>query len=104
MLAKQESKTKGGKSSVSKQFEQRFSLPSGVNPEKISSKLSNRGILTVTAPSPIAPTNRSKAVENKTGYRDATINTAKQSEGLPEPKMKYEKDKIEIRIDAHEYR
>ena len=101
MLAKQESKTKGGKSSVSKQFEQRFSLPSGVDPEKISSKLSNRGILTVTAPS---PSKRSEAVENKTGYRDAPITKAKQSEGLPEPKMSYEKDKIEIRIDAHEYR
>merc|ERR1712032_610350 len=36
--AKQESKTSTGKSFVSKQFEQRFSLPSGVNPEKISSR------------------------------------------------------------------
>ena len=30
----------GGQSFVSKQFEQRFSLPSGVKPEKISSSLS----------------------------------------------------------------
>ena len=49
MLAKQESKTKAGKSLVSKQFEQRFTLPSGVNPEKISSKLSKEGVLSVTA-------------------------------------------------------
>ena len=86
---------------MSKQFEQRFSLPSGVDPEKICSKLSNRGILTVSAPS---PSKRSEAIENKTGYHDAPINKVKQSEGLPEPKMKYENEKIEIRVDTQEYR
>ena len=40
VLAKHETKAEGGQSFVSKQFEQRFSLPSGVKPEKISSSLS----------------------------------------------------------------
>merc|ERR1711902_20058 len=50
VLAKHETKAEGGHSYVSKQFEQRFSLPSGVKPEKITSKLSKDGVLTVTAP------------------------------------------------------
>ena len=48
--AKQESKTATGKSYVSKQFEQRFSLPSGVNPEKIASKLGVDGVLRISSP------------------------------------------------------
>ena len=40
VLAKHETKAEGGQSFVSKQFEQRFSLPSGVKPEKITSSLS----------------------------------------------------------------
>merc|ERR1740137_139499 len=102
VLAKQESKTKGGTSVVSKQFEQRFSLPSGVNPEKISSKLSNDGVLTVSAPREavsISGYKKNEAIENKTRQS----NKAKQTEGLPEPQMKYEKDKIEICIDTREY-
>ena len=50
MSAKQESKTATGKTYVSKQFEQRFSLPSGVNPEKIASKLGVDGVLRISAP------------------------------------------------------
>ena len=30
--------------------------------------------------------------------------SAKQLEGFPEPRLKYEKDKLEISIDAHKYR
>ena len=48
--AKKENKTAAGKTYVSKQFEQRFTLPSGVNPEKISSKLGADGVLRITAP------------------------------------------------------
>eukprot|EP00092_Neocalanus_flemingeri_P011812 GFUD01012741.1.p1 GENE.GFUD01012741.1~~GFUD01012741.1.p1 ORF type:complete len:448 (-),score=148.25 GFUD01012741.1:190-1488(-) len=106
VLAKQESKTKGGKSLVSKQFEQRFSLPSGVNPEKISSKLSNDGVLTVTAPREavsISAFKKNEAIENKTRHNVAQTNKTKHSEGLPQPKIKYEKDKIEISLDAQEY-
>ena len=50
VMAKHETKTESGGSFVSKQFEQRFSLPSGVKPECISSSLSKSGVLTVTAP------------------------------------------------------
>ena len=50
VLAKHETKAEGGQSFVSKQFEQRFSLPSGVKIEKIASSLSKDGILTVSAP------------------------------------------------------
>ena len=48
--AKKENKTSAGKTYVSKQFEQRFTLPSGVNPEKISSKLGADGVLRISAP------------------------------------------------------
>ena len=50
VLAKRETKTESGGSFVSKQFEQRFTLPSGVKPEAITSALSKDGTLTVTAP------------------------------------------------------
>ncbi len=52
VLAKHETKTEppGGGSFVSRQFEQRFTLPSGVRPEAITSALSKEGTLTVTAP------------------------------------------------------
>ena len=103
MLAKQESKTKAGKSLVSKQFEQRFTLPSGVNPEKISSKLSKEGVLTVTAPREaisIPASKQNEAIETNT-KRNKEL---RQAEGLNEPKMRYEKDKIEISLDAKEYK
>ncbi len=51
VLARHETKSDGGGSSfVSKQFEQRFTLPSGVRPEAITSSLARDGTLTVTAP------------------------------------------------------
>ena len=49
-MAKHETQTESGGSFVSKQFEQRFSLPSGVKPDSIVSSLSKDGNLTVTAP------------------------------------------------------
>jgi crystallin alpha B len=50
ILAKHETQTESGGSFISKQFEQRFSLPSGVKADAIISALSKDGILTVTAP------------------------------------------------------
>lgn len=50
IMAKHETQTETGGSFVSKQFEQRFSLPSGVNPEAIVSSLAKDGTLKVTAP------------------------------------------------------
>ena len=49
-MAKHETQTETGASFVSKQFEQRFSLPSGVKPESIVSSLAKDGTLKVTAP------------------------------------------------------
>ena len=89
-MAKQESNTKTGQTMVSKQFEQRFTLPSGIKPEKISSKLSKEGILTVTAPREalsIAKARKNEAVEHKPKQN----NQVKQSESLAEPKMRCEK-------------
>ena len=98
--AKQVSKTSTGKSFVSKQFEQRFSLPSGVNPEKISSKLGVDGVLRITAPREAVGYRRPEALEDKASKTVAT----KQSDGLPEPMIKNEKDKLEIKIDVSEYK
>lgn len=50
ILAKHETQTESGGSFVSKQFEQRFSLPSGVKPDSIVSSLAKDGTLTVKAP------------------------------------------------------
>ena len=102
-MAKQESKTKTGQTLVSKQFEQRFTLPSGVKPEKISSKLSKEGVLTVTAPREALSISNSKKNESMDNQSKLS-KQVKQSEGLAEPKMKYEKDKIEISVDVKDYK
>merc|ERR1712106_21241 len=63
---------------------------------------SKEGILTVTAPREalsIANSRKNESIENKTKQ----INHLKQSVGLAEPKMKYEKDKIEISLDVKDY-
>ena len=107
VLAKHETKAEGGPSYVSKQFEQRFSLPSGVQPEKISSKLSKEGTLTVTAPreSIAISAYKKKGLENS---GSATVYSqseeTKQSEGLPHPSVTYDDDKFEISLDAKDYK
>merc|ERR1712038_810046 len=108
VLAKHETKAEGGPSYVSKQFEQRFSLPSGVQLEKISSKLSKEGTLTVTAPreSIAISAYKKKGLENSPG--SATVYSqseeTKQSEGLPHPSVTYDDDKFEISLDAKDYK
>jgi len=108
VLAKHETKAEGGPSYVSKQFEQRFSLPSGVKPEKISSKLSKEGTLTVTAPreSLAISAYKKKGLENSssggTVYNQSE--ETKQSEGLPHPSVTYDDDKFEISLDAKDYK
>merc|ERR1711971_718817 len=101
--AKQESKTSTGKSFVSKQFEQRFTLPSGVNPEKISSKLGVDGILRISAPREAGGYKRHEALEDSRHKSERSV-TNKQSDGLPEPRIKNEKDKLEVQIDVSEYK
>merc|ERR1712168_1522383 len=103
VLAKHETKGASGQSFVSKQFEQRFSLPSGVKIEKIASSLSKDGVLTVSAPREnLAIT--SGVIENKTGQVFSQSEEAKRSEGLPQPKVSYDDDKFQISLDVTSYR
>lgn len=101
VLGKQEVK-EGGQTYVSKQFEQRFSLPSGAKPENISSALSKDGVLTVTA------IRDPPAIKGKT--RPAIENNGQQSnqqgrgDGLPHPRVKYDDDKFQISLDAQQYK
>jgi len=107
VLAKHETKAEGGQSFVSKQFEQRFSLPSGVKPEKITSKLSKDGFLTVTAPREsiaISAYKKKGALENVPGQVYNQSEETKQSDGLPHPKVSYDDDKFQISLDAKDYK
>jgi len=103
VLAKHETKAASGQSFVSKQFEQRFSLPSGVKIEKIASSLSKDGVLTVSAPRENLAIS-SGAIENKTGQVFSQSEEAKRSEGLPQPKVSYDDDKFQISLDVTSYR
>merc|ERR1711970_1551273 len=107
VLAKHETKAASGQSFVSKQFEQRFSLPSGVKIEKIASSLSKDGILTVSAPREnlaISSFQQKGAIENKAGQVFSQSDEAKRSEGLPQPKVSYDDDKFQISLDVTSYR
>merc|ERR1712142_29415 len=107
VLAKHETKAESGQSFVSKQFEQRFSLPSGVKIEKIASSLSKDGILTVSAPREnlaISSFQQKGAIENKAGQVFSQSDEAKRSEGLPQPKVSYDDDKFQISLDVTSYR
>merc|ERR1712241_470500 len=109
VLAKHETKAEGGQSYVSKQFEQRFSLPSGVKPEKISSSLSKEGVLTVTAPrenlAAIGATRKTslEAPSGGGGVYSQSEET-RQSDGLPHPSVTYDDDKSQISLDAKDYK
>merc|ERR1712172_37201 len=102
VLAKHETKAEGGQSFVSKQFEQRFSLPSGVKPEKISSSLSKDGFLMVTAPrdqQPAISAFKKKPVEQQ-GSNGSNGTVFQQSQ---ETKDSYDDDKFQISLDAKNY-
>lgn len=104
VLGKQEVKD-GGQTFVSKQFEQRFSLPSGAKPENISSALSKDGVLTVTAArDPPAIKGRSKqAIENNSNQVFQQSAQTK-GDGLPQPRVKYDDNTFQISLDAQMYR
>merc|ERR1712168_888252 len=107
VLAKHETKAESGQSFVSKQFEQRFSLPSGVKIEKIASSLSKDGILTVSAPREnlaISSFQQKGAIENKAGQVFSQSDEAKRSEGLPQHKVSYDDNKFQISLDVTSYR
>ncbi len=114
VLAKHETKTEGGGSFVSKQFEQRFTLPSGVQPESITSSLAKDGTLTVTAPRQKAVTSSQpemqaiRAPSSPTSTSSPSKVYAHQdnsdNEGLPHPRVKYDEDKFQIALDCQKYR
>ena len=108
VLAKHETKAEGGHSYVSKQFEQRFSLPSGVKPDKISSKLSKEGVLTVTAPrESLSITSGVKKGAAITSSGTGSVNSQSEetrADGLPHPRVSYDDDKFQISLDAKDYK
>ena len=89
--------------SKTSQFEQRFTLPSGVNPEKISSKLGVDGILRISALREAGGYKRHEALEDSRLKSERSV-TNNQSDGLPEPRIKNEKDKLEVQIVVSEYK
>eukprot|EP00094_Tigriopus_californicus_P005637 TCALIF_05434-PA protein Name:"Similar to HSPB1 Heat shock protein beta-1 (Bos taurus)" AED:0.19 eAED:0.19 QI:68/0/0/1/0/0/2/0/585 len=114
VLAKHETKTETGGSFVSKQFEQRFTLPAGVKPESISSSLSKNGTLTVSAPREMGRSDlsgfkssrplTSESASNKSLGNVYAQSTDQQGEGLPHPKVKYDEDKFQISLDCQHYK
>ena len=110
VLAKHEDKS-GDSSYVTKQFEQRFTLPSGVKADAISSSLSRDGKLMVTAPRSVeqhkTPIGEIKW-KTRDGFESENSNTTPVSkpseEGLPHPKVKYDDDKVCISIDCQKYK
>merc|ERR1711881_329817 len=110
ILAKHETQTESGGSFVSKQFEQRFSLPSGVKPEAIVSSLSKEGVLTVTAPRVTsAPTSiggfrkTRGAIEEENVFVPQTTQMP-QNQGLPHPKVTYDEDKFQVSLDCQHFK
>ena len=107
VLAKHETKAEGGHSYVSKQFEQRFSLPSGVKPDKISSKLSKEGVLTVTAPRENLSITSGVTKGAITSSGTGSVNSQSEetrADGLPHPRVSYDDDKFQISLDAKDYK
>jgi len=106
ILAKHETQTETGGSFVSKQFEQRFSLPSGVKPESIISSLGKDGTLKVTAPRATQSIGSFKktrgSVEEEVYSPQTTQNPANQ--GLPHPKVTYDDDKFLVSLDCKHFK
>merc|ERR1712051_550331 len=110
ILAKHETQTETGASFVSKQFEQRFSLPSGVKPESIVSALSKDGTLKVTAPRITSATSiggfrkTRGAIEEDVSVPPTTQAAAPPNQGLPHPKVVYDDDKFQISLDCQHFK
>merc|ERR1712106_1187880 len=99
ILAKQESKSTKGKSFVTQQFEQRFTLPTGVDPHQIKSSLSNTGILKVTAP-------RNSTVSNHTNKKAVDVMNKKNQKqnDSSEPILTYDDEKFQIKMNVKDYK
>ncbi len=83
MAKHEDAKDDGGSSYVSRQFEQRFTLPSGVKVDRISSALNKDGRLVVTAPREHIPAPAITAVSSG----KAADHLVSNEEGLPHPKV-----------------
>merc|ERR1712106_386536 len=99
ILAKQESKSTKGKSFVTQQFEQRFTLPTGVDPHQIKSSLSNTGVLKVTAP-------RNSTASNHTNKKavDVMDKRIQKQNDSSEPILTYDDEKFQIKLNVKDYK
>merc|ERR1711971_1504449 len=109
ILAKHETQTETGASFVSKQFEQRFSLPSGVKPESIVSALSKDGTLKVTAPRITSATSiggfkKTRGAIEEDVFVPPTTQAAPPNQGLPHPKVVYDDEKFQITLDCQHFK
>jgi len=109
ILAKHETQTETGGSFVSKQFEQRFSLPSGVKPESIVSSLSKDGTLKVTAPRTTSATSiggfrKTRGAIEEDVYVPPASQAPPANQGLPHPKVVYDDDKFQISLDCQHFK
>ena len=78
---------------MSKQFEQRFSLPSGVNPEKISSKLGVDGILRITAPREAGGHKKHEALEDSRHKAERQSDRERQKDREKEKKRERDRER-----------
>jgi len=82
-----------------KEFEQKFTIPSGVNIEKLSSSLSKGGVLTISAPR--EPLCISSSASDGHKELPAAI-TDQCSSALTQPSLVYDDDRLTIEIDVKE--
>lgn len=107
VMGKHETKSEGGSSFISKQFEQKFSLPSGVKPESITSSLSRDCVLTVTAPREVTGFRKSRGAiqqESSPSSRDIYTSKTNDENQQPHPKVYYDEDKFQISLDCNRYK
>jgi len=112
ILAKHETQTETGASFVSKQFEQRFSLPSGVKPESIVSSLAKDGTLKVTAPRTTSATSIGGFRKTRGAIEEDVYvppvqpvqAATPQNQGLPHPKVVYDDEKFQITLDCQHFK
>ena len=72
------------------QFEEKFSLPPGVQPDSLNSALSSSGLLTISAPCH--------------GSAPAPIQHQAGGPELVQPSVVYDDEKLDIELDVKDYR
>ena len=74
-----------------KEFEQKFTIPDGVNIDKLSSSLSKDGVLTISAP-------------RDQRFQEIPAIGADNSSALTQPNMVYDDERLTIEIDVQAYK